>query len=71
MSPLSLLIVVLLVAFLVLVGRAAVLFSRRPSTRHVGPEKYVIVDGSNVMHWGGEASLTVLNTVPTALANRN
>jgi len=23
------------------------------------------------MHWGGEASLTILNTVLTALANRN
>ena len=31
----------------------------------------MIVDGSNVMHWGGEASLTILNTVLTALANRN
>ena len=71
MPPLSLVIVVLLVAFFGTGWPRRRSVFQTPVYPPCRPEKYVIVDGSNVMHWGGEASLTILNTVLTALANRN
>jgi hypothetical protein len=43
----------------------------RPTRRPIplDPDKYIIVDGSNVMHWGGEPSVLVLTRVLAALVN--
>jgi hypothetical protein len=42
------------------------LLPKRPEPR-LDPDKYIVVDGSNVMHWGGEASVLVLKRVLQAL----
>ena len=39
--------------------------ARRPIS--LDPDKYIVVDGSNVMHWGGEPSVLVLARVLAAL----
>lgn len=39
----------------------------RPHVPGFDPQKSIVVDGSNVMHWGGEPSAQILNHVLVAL----
>ena len=56
-----------MVVYAVLMTRRLVRQRRRVQ---LDPEKHVVVDGSNVMHWGGDPSAQVLNQVLVALGER-
>lgn len=42
----------------------------RPHVPEFDPQKNIVVDGSNVMHWGGEPSAQILNNVLVALGEK-
>lgn len=46
------------------------LISRRPTKAETIPQNAIVVDGSNVMHWGGDPSAKVLRRVIDHLKNK-
>lgn len=63
-SVISIVVAILLLVFLLL------RMSRPAPVETLDPDKYIVVDGSNVMHWGGEPSVLVLNRILLALGDK-
>ena len=65
-DELLIVVVGLLLVFVYLVLRAL----KPVDAERLDPDKYIVVVGSNVMHWGGEPSVLVLSRVLVALGDK-